>query len=72
MSEPVCIFKGIFYVGSKNGSELASPWSKKSENLASWIIFQSGPIGGVPWGPWALKNIKKSSFFKNLLIRSRG
>ena len=25
----------VYYVGSKNGSELASPWSKKSENLGT-------------------------------------
>ena len=35
---------------------------KKCENLGSWIIFQSGSIGGVPGGPRALKNIKKTIF----------
>ena len=51
-----------FYVGSKNGSARASPKSKKSENLGTWIIVQSGSIGEVPGGPWVLKSIKKSVF----------
>ena len=48
------------------------PWSKRYKNSASWIFFPFRIDWWGPRGPRALKNIKKSSFYKHLLIWSGG
>ena len=50
---------------SRFGSEPASPWSNGAENKTVQIFFDSPSIGGVPGGPRAPKNMKKSIFLKN-------